>query len=126
MKNALLIIALAGVSVAAQGKPAPAISFKVGTSTFSGTAKSICVIKGNWADGEVFRYEGWDECRQMRIRHASKETIRGAVAHGDMKRRTKVSDIPAGAEVFEISNNYSQVLVFKDASGAVREILSRD
>lgn len=124
MKTALMFIALVGASVSAQAKSLPATTFKVGGSTFSGTAKTVCVIKGKWADGELFRYETWDECKQMHIRRASKETIRMAIPHGDTDAKT--TDIPPNAEVFEISNNYSQVLVFKDASGVTREILSGD
>jgi hypothetical protein len=37
-----------------------------------------------------------------------------------------VADIPRGAEVLEVSNSYSSVLLFRDKGGEMREILSRD
>ena len=123
---AVSIITLSSTAPAA--KPATAAKphrFKVGNAIFAGSAKTICVIEGKWADGEHFRFEAWDECRAMRMRRVPESGYRGAPSLGASKDYT-VADIPPGAEVLEVSNDYSSVLLFRDRRGAMREILSRD
>ena len=99
--------------------------FNVGGSVFAGSAKTICVIEGKWRDGGFFRFEAWDECSQMRMRRMPAASYRDVSAHGSNRGYT-VADIPRGAEVLEVSNSYSSVLLFRDKGGEMREILSRD
>lgn len=123
---------LASTSIVVPGiaaaKPAPAPEahrFDVGGSIFAGSAKTICVIEGQWKDGEHFRFEAWDECSQMRMRRVAATTYRSARSLGNNQDFTS-ADIPAGAEVLELSNDFSSVLLFRDINGVMREILSRD
>lgn len=122
-----LCIALAmSASVPAIAKPPAGLtSFKVGKQVFSGTPKTVCVIEGKWIDGEPFRYETWDSCREMTMRRATAAEYAGQRPRGSNKSVT-VADIPPKGEVFEISNDFSSVLVFRDRAGVQREILIRD
>lgn len=126
LKILIALTALAGLTLPAGARPSQARAFKVGPLSFIGTSKSICVIKGRWRDGQPFRYEAWDECNRMVMREARMKSVRTTVPLGERKRDTQVSDIPRNAQVFEISNGYSRVLVFRDVDGNTREILSGD
>lgn len=127
----LFLSALIGCvpAASAMAKPAAAAKmsltrFSVGARALTGTPKLVCVIEGRWADGEPLRFESWDACPLMHVRPATLEELRG---HGTRGQSTAgFSDIPEGAEVLEFSNEYSSVLVFRDAKGRTREILIRD
>jgi hypothetical protein len=128
LRCALIISIITCTSAAPAAKPTAAAKphrFKVGSAIFSGSAKTICVIEGKWADGELFRYEAWDECSEMRIRRVPEASYRGAPSLGASKDYT-VADIPAKSEVLELSNGYSRVLLFRDRRGIMQEILSGD
>lgn len=112
----------AAAAPAAAGKPH---RFNVAGTTFEGTSKTICVIEGKWKDGEYFRFEAWDGCSEMRMRRLPAAEIRNASSLGERRDHT-AADVPQGAEVIEVSNDYSTVLLFRDAAGVMREILSRD
>jgi hypothetical protein len=99
--------------------------FKVGSRALVGRPKTICEIKGKWADGGHFRYEAWDSCGKMRVRTVSEKDYKDAPSLGD-DGHYSVADIPAGSEVLEISNGVSTTLVFRDRNAVQREILSRD
>ena len=83
------------------------------------------MIEGKWNDEEYFRYEAWDECSQLRMRRVPAGEYRDAPSLGTSGDYTVVH-IPSGAEVLEVSNDYSSVLLFRDRNGVMREILSRD
>ena len=115
-------------SAAPAAKPVSAAKphrFNVGGTMFGGMAKTICVIEGTWKDGEHFRFEAWDECGKMLIRRVPAGSYQNSRSLGSADEHT-VSDIPAGSEVLEVSNDYSSVLLFRDAGGVMREILTRD
>ena len=125
---ALVIGATMSTPAAAVAKPAAAAKihrFDVGGVTFGGSAKTICVIEGKWRSGELFRFEAWDECSEMRLRRLPAGAYQQTRSLGTNRDYT-VADIPAGAEVIEVSNDYSSVLLFNDRRGVMREILSRD
>jgi hypothetical protein len=103
----------------------PVRTFKVGTSTFIGKPKTICVIEGKWSDGQPFRYETWDACSEMQITRGTQAEYKDERPRGTDKRFSG-SDIPIGSEVFVISNDYSTILLFRDQRGIDREILIRD
>ena len=121
---ALLISPVVPTVAAAAPEPA-AHFFKVGGRTLEGRAKTICVIKGNWADGEAFRYEGWDTCSELQVSSASLADYKDWKPRGRRGSLT-VADIPAGTETIEISNDFSSVLVFRDRNGEMKEVLIRD
>lgn len=126
--SALVAGAIVFAPAATAAKPAPAAKlhrFDVGGVPFAGSEKTICVIQGRWRNGEPFRFEAWDECSEMRLRRVPAEEYRQARSLGTNRDYT-VADIPAGAEVLEVSNGYSSVLLFNDRRGVMREILSRD
>ncbi len=100
-------------------------TFKVDHRTFLGTAKTVCVIEGKWADGELFRYEAWDKCADMSMRHATKAEFKDAPSLGDADDY-EVADIPDGSEVIQINNDYSSVLIFRDGKSVMRTILVGD
>lgn len=99
--------------------------FPSGGASFAGTPKTICVIKGQWADGNDFRYETWDSCSNMQIVRGTQANYADAISLGDDERFTG-ADIPTGSEVIEISNDFSSVIVFRDNAGRTREILIHD
>ncbi len=100
-------------------------TFKVDGRTFSGTAKTVCVIEGKWADGEFFRYEAWDKCADMAMRRTTKTEFKDAPSLGD-DDDYEVADIPDGSEVIQINNDYSSVLLFRDGKSNMRTILVGD
>jgi hypothetical protein len=113
-------------SVVAAAAPEPAArKFKVGGRMLEGRAKTICVIEGSWADGEPFRYEGWDTCKELRVTSASLTEYKDWRPRG-RKGSLTVADIPPGTETIEISNDFSSVLVFRDGNGEMQEVLVRD
>ena len=101
------------------------LTFKVDRRTFLGTAKTVCVIEGKWADGELFRYEAWDKCADMSMRRATKAEFKDAPSLGN-NDDYEVTDIPDGSEVIQINNDYSSVLLFRDGKGVMRTILVGD
>lgn len=115
----------AAVAKPATNKPSGTRTFKVGSMTFSGKPKIVCVIEGKWSDSEPFRFDAWDECSQMQISRGTQADYQSVRPRGTDKRFAG-TDIPSGSEVFVISNNYSTVLVFRDKHGIDREILIRD
>lgn len=118
------VLALSHIGSAAVKAKLPSKTFKVGRVTFEGTPKTICIIRGRWADGESLRYEAWDECSEMTLRHIAASEYRNAPSLGEGD--TGVKDTPTGAEVFEISNQYSSVLLFRDKKGVKRTIMTGD
>lgn len=121
---AALFMGIVPMTAAQAAKPATH-NFKVGGRTLLGEPKTVCVIKGTWGDGSLFRYEGWDSCQKMRITAASLAAFKGWKPRG-RKGDLTVADIPAGSEVMEVSNDFSSVLVFRDRNGETREVLIRD
>jgi hypothetical protein len=116
------------ISAASAAKPSAAAKphrFNVAGTTFEGSAKTICVIEGKWKDGEYFRFEAWDECSEMRMRRLPAAELQDVRSLGDRSDHT-AADVPQGAEVIEMSNDYSTVVLFRDTAGIMREILSRD
>lgn len=114
------------VSTAADAAPKSTIrAFKVGGRTLQGSPKTICVIEGKWADGEHFRYEAWDTCKEMQVTSAKLADYKGWEPRG-RKGSPTVADIPPTAEPIEISNGFSSVLVFRDRDGEMKEVLIRD
>lgn len=100
-------------------------TFQVAGRPFTGTAKTICVIEGKWADGEYFRYEAWDRCADMSMRRTSHADFKDEESYGNVDD-PKVTDIPEKSEVFEVSNGSSSVLLFRDRKGVMREITISD
>lgn len=122
----VLLAALLGFAVQpAAAAPAAKKTFKVGKSTFTGTPRTICVIEGEWADSQPFRYDAWDECSKMNVRRASAKQYAGAPSLGE-NDEYEVSDIPPGSEVLEVDNTYTTVLLFRDRKGVMREIMIGD
>jgi len=116
----------AGLPIAAAAAPkATAHVFKVGKRPFQGRPKTICQIEGKWADGQPFNYDAWDTCKKIMVKAASLAEYKDWAPRG-RKGALTVSDIPAGTEVVEISNDYSSVLVFRDRRGNVQDVLIRD
>lgn len=99
-------------------------TFKVANRSFTGTAKTICVLEGSWADGESFRYEAWDRCDKITIEWVRAKSTPQTVeqVHG----RNKTFVIPAGSEGFIVANDHSRVWLFRDKEGEVQEILISD
>lgn len=122
---ATLLISPVVTSMAEAAPKSSAHTFKVGSRTLQGQPKTICVIEGKWADGEPFRYEGWDTCKEMQVSSASLAQYKGREPRG-RKGSPTVADIPPGTETIEISNDFSSVLVFRDADGEMQEVLIRD
>lgn len=122
---ATLLVNLSVTPVTAAAPEPAARAFKVGGRTLEGRPKTICVIEGKWADGEYFRYEGWDKCSEMRVSSASLADYKDWEPRGP-KGSLSVADIPPGAETIEISNDFSSVLVFRDRNGELQEVLIRD
>lgn len=123
---ASLMFAPAAVAAKPSKTSAPvAHVFKVGRTVFAGKSKTICVIEGKWLDGDEFRYEAWDKCSALNLTRGTQAQFVSVRPRGTDKRFSG-QDIPAGAEVFEISNEYSSVLVFRDQYGIQREIMTRD
>jgi len=122
---AVLLISPLASSVAQAAPRAKPHIFKVGKRSFEGRAETICTIEGRWADGEYFRYQGWDACAKMRISSASLANYKGWAPCG-RKGSLTVADIPPKAETIEISNDVSSVLVFRDQNGIMQEVLIRD
>lgn len=112
-----------GVS-AAPSPPKATRTFKVGQATFTGTSKTICVIEGQWADGEPFRYEAWDRCAAMTITRVP-PTDRDQVVE-QVLGPNRTFTVPAGSEGFHIGNDYSTVWVFRNRQGEVEEMLISD
>lgn len=97
---------------------------KVGAIAVTATPKSICVFE--WSQGDQqHRYEAWDSCPNMTIRRATPEFMRGVRPQGRDKQTT-VADVPPNAPAFVLGNSYSEVLIFVDRHGEVREILTAD
>jgi hypothetical protein len=117
-----MVLPLAAAKPAAAGKPH---RFNVAGTTIEGSAKTICVIEGKWKDGEYFRFEAWDGCSEMRMRRLPAAEVQNAGSLGESRDHT-AADVPPGSEVIEVSNDYSAVLLFRDATGTMREILARD
>lgn len=129
MRRCMTIALVAGLlSVGVQSAaaaPAAKKTFKVGKSFFTGTPRTICVIEGNWADSQPFRYDAWDECSKMNVRRATAKQYAGAPSLGE-NDEYEVTDIPPDSDVLEIDNNYSTVLLFRDRKGIMREIMIGD
>lgn len=100
-------------------------TFEVAGRDFAGTAKTICVIEGKWADGQQFRYEAWDTCADMAMRRTSYAEFKDEESYGN-EDDPNVTDIPEKSEVFEVSNGSSSVLLFRDGKGVMREIMISD
>ena len=100
-------------------------TFKVGARVLHGQPKTICVLQGSWADGEPLRFETWDECSKMRVSSARPKDYRDAPQLGDGDKAT-AEDIPENAEVLQVSNDFSTVLIFREAAGKVQELLVKD
>lgn len=99
-------------------------TLKMGGAVVKASPKAICVFE--WAYGDQQgRYEGWDSCARMTIRTATPTYLRGVRAHGRDKSVT-VADIPRGAPSFVVGNGVSEVLIFIDRNGEVREIMTAD
>lgn len=117
------ICAFAPALAAARGTHGRPHQFKVGSTTFTGTPKTVCVTKGMMSDGKSFRFEAWDECAKMRIRRLLATEYKNAPSLCTNDSFT-VADIPPGADVIEVSNDYSSVLLFHDKNGVLGNILS--
>ncbi|HEY0027419.1 MAG TPA: hypothetical protein VGC35_06075 [Allosphingosinicella sp.] len=122
---ATLLISPVMTPAAIAAREPAARTFKVGGRTLEGRAKTVCVIEGKWADGEPFRYEGWDTCNELQVSSASLADYKDWRPRGGEGSLT-VADIPQGAETIEISNDFSSVLVFRDRDGEMKEVLIRD
>jgi hypothetical protein len=124
MRLSMIAAALGSLTQAVQAAP-PTRLFKVGGGTITGTPKTICVLEGKWSDRESWRYEAWDTCARMRILRVSRSALQGVVPLGSRKD-TVLADIPASAELFEIANTTSRVIIFRDQQGRLREIMTGD
>lgn len=100
-------------------------TYKVGTSTFTGSSKTICVIEGQWADGLPVRYEAWDRCSAMKVRRVTAKQYVGSPSLGAYDD-FEITDIPPGSDVLEVGNEHSVILLFRDRKGVMREIMIRD
>lgn len=120
---------LATSSHAAPAKSRQGVSvlrtFQVAGRVFTGTAKTICVIEGEWADGEYFRYEAWDRCAEMTMRRTSRKEFKNEESYGN-EDDPQITDTPLKAEVLELTNGSSSVLLFRDRKGVMREITISD
>ena len=117
-----LLMGAAFVPIAADAAPAPATTFKVAGRTIVGTPKMNCVLEGKWADGSRFRYEAWDACSRIKVRRVTEQDARrnGEPIEGDF------ADIPPGAELVEVSNAYSTVVLYLDRDGEMKELTTAD
>lgn len=118
------ICALAGFLSSSLGVTASAANGAT-PPQFAKKSETICVFEGEWADGEPFRYQGWDTCPKMKITRGDQVKYRSENPRGNDKRLSG-RDIPSGAEVIDITNGASTVILFRDATGHTREILIRD
>lgn len=130
IRVARIICALTGAMLGFADRPASAATpaettLKVGKPAFTGSPKTICVIEGLWADGQPFRFEAWDQCHKMEVRRVNVDQYAGSPSLGE-KDDYEVTDIPVGAEVLEVGNEHSVVLLFRDREGVMRQILVRD
>jgi hypothetical protein len=67
--STVILLAFLSSSVALTAPASlPQKKFEINGRTFTGTSKTICVIKGQWSDGEDFRYEAWDTCNEMSLK----------------------------------------------------------
>lgn len=121
----LPLVSVVAAPAVAKENATPAKTFIVGGRQFRGTAKTICVIEGKWANGEYFRYEAWDSCAEMSMRRTSHAEFKTEESYGN-EDDPKISDIPAKSEVIEMSNGSSSVLLFRDRGGVMREITISD
>jgi hypothetical protein len=100
-------------------------SLLLGNRSLEMAAKEICVLSGAWASGEPLRYEAWDKCSALSVRSVPAgelaEQLRSEV--GPKRPRT---DIPVGAEVIEVANDFSRVLIYRGPGGETLEVLVGD
>lgn len=97
-------------------------TFTIGNRTFTGRNASFCVIEGQWNDGAHLRHVAWDRCDNLRVRRAS---VR---ANNDRRGPGRAKNCDAGddGEAIEISNEHSSVMIMRDRSGKLCEVLTRD
>ncbi|MFC7538134.1 hypothetical protein ACFQPG_12300 [Sphingomonas sp. GCM10030256] len=119
----LALIAPASASAAPHSSKASR-TFKVGSATFTGTPKTICVIEGRWADGDPFRYEAWDSCTNMTVTRVPPKSHDQVIEQVLGPNRT--FNVPAGSEGFHVGNDYSTVWLFRNKKGEMEEILISD
>jgi hypothetical protein len=84
-----------------------------------------CLLVGEWPDGSPLQYLAWDACAQLSVRRVGAEAVRGAASLG-IDDHVTVADIPPGAPILEIANDYSVVILFPDRDGVTQEILIGD
>lgn len=121
----LVAAAILGAGAAHAATEPVARIFKLGPRTLQGRPKTICVITGSWADGAPFRYEAWDRCEKMKVRTVTEKDFKDAPSLGE-DDEVGVKAIPRGAEVIEMSNGTSTILIFRDAQGMQRHIRTQD
>lgn len=121
------LILLAAAALAAPANPARAapIQFPIGDRVLTGRGPGNCLIEGRWGNGARLRYRAWDVCAKLSVRLVPRASIGAATPLGS-DRTTRVSDIPARAEILQIDNATSSVLLFRDKAGRQREILIGD
>lgn len=101
----------------------PERSFKVGSRIIVGVSKEVCELSGTWSDGRRFRYQAWDRCQDLSVRALTPEQLAEIIRS---RRQANASLAPEVSEFIEITNEFSRMVIYSDASGNIVEIAAGD